>query len=95
MLLLSLEKIVQLIIEELFIECRILIRRRVSGLDYLADDSLDLSHYVLGLGLHFQDLLAELEMHLQDQMTVKCLVNGCLYCAILFGEVIILRVNIP
>ena len=69
-LLLSLEKLIQQIIEELFIECRILVRRRVSGLDYLADDSLDLSHDVLGLGLHFHDLLAELEMHLQDQMAV-------------------------
>jgi hypothetical protein len=60
LLLLSLEKLVQLIIEELFVECRILVRRRVSGLDYLADDSLDLSYDVLGLGLHFHDLLAEL-----------------------------------
>jgi hypothetical protein len=88
-LLLSLEKLIQQIIEELFIECRILVRRRVSGLDYLADDSLDLSHDVLGLGLHFHDLLAELEMHLQDQMAVKGLINGCLHGAILLGEVII------
>ena len=89
LLLLSLEKLVQLIIEELIIECRILVSRRFASLDYLADNSLDLSHNVLGLGLHFHDLLAELKMHLQDQMAVKCLVNGCLCSAIFLGEVII------
>lgn len=67
----SLEELIQLIEEELFIECRILILRWLSGLDNLADDSLDLSHDVLGLRLHFHDLLAQFEVHLQDQVAVE------------------------
>ena len=70
LLLLSFEKLVQLIKEEFIIESRILVRSWVSGLDYLADDSLNLPHDVLGLGLHFHDLLAELKVHLQYHMAV-------------------------